>query len=801
MSEKYLDAALSPRERAEDLLAKLSLEEKMGQINCLFPWQEAIDVTPENCPHGIGQVSTLFLRSLETLEEAAAWQKKYQRMVMERSEHHIPAVFHMEGLCGAFLNGATSFPSGIGRGSSFDPELERQIGEIVSRQEAACGITQILAPVLDISRDSRMGRQGETYGEDPALAAAMGAAYVKGIQTGETAGRHAESEAKHFLGFHASLAGIHGASVEMGERQLKEVYAKPFQAAITESSLRGIMPCYCSINGEPVSSSKKFLTDWLRGDMGFDGVVGADYSAVYNVHHAQHVAADTTEAGRMCLEAGLDVEQQNCICYNDGLKELFAAGKADMAVLDRAVLRVLEAKFRMGLFEHPFALEGEELRRVFFREEDRAVTLRSALESMVLLKNNGVLPLKKGLGKIAVVGAQAKNARIFFGGYTHVSMEEGDRASANSMAGLKTGSLEGKEILRVPGTQIQSDETEQFDSVLRLQKPECKSLLEQLRQDFPETEVAYAYGYTVAGDDLSRLEEALEVCKGADVILLTLGGKHGSCSVASMGEGVDGTDINLPVCQETFIKRAAELGIPMVGIHFNGRPVSSDAADLYLDAILEAWNPSEMGAPAISAVLRGEYNPSGRLPVTVARNAGQIPVFYNHAAGSSWHQGESIGFADYVDLPHRPRYYFGYGLSYTTFAYSNLTLDKREAGPEEEIRVCFDLTNTGDREGTEVPQLYLHDVYASCSRPVKELAGFGRITLKSGEKKRVSFLLQVSQAAFVDRDMRWKVEKGEIELMVGSSSEDIWLKDSFTVREDGYVDERTRGFYAKCVEG
>lgn len=796
MSEKYLDPTLSADERAKDLLSKMSLEEKMGQINCLFPWKGTMEQDRKACPHGIGQVSTLVLREMESLEEAVKWQREYQTMIMEQSEHHIPAVFHMEGLCGAFIQGATSFPSGIGRASSFDPDLEEKVAEIVKRQEIACGITQVLAPVLDISRDSRMGRQGETYGEDPTLAAAMGTAYVKGIQNGQVAGRHAESEAKHFLGFHHSLAGIHGANVEIGERQLKEVYAKPFQAAITEANLRGVMPCYCSVNGEPISSSRKFLTEWLRDDMGFDGVVAADYSAISNVYHAQHVTESPTEAGLMSLEAGLDIEQQNQVCYNDEMKELFASGKADMAILDQAVLRILRAKFRMGLFEHPFALDGEELKEVFMKESDKDVTMQSALESMVLLKNDGVLPLKKNLKKIAVIGAQAKNARIFFGGYTHLSMREAVLAVANSIAGIQSGSLEKANYKKVPGTVIQSDETEEFDAILKLQKPDCKSLLEQLKVDLPDAEIVYSYGYSIAGDDLSHIEEALEVCKDADIILMTLGGKHGSCSVASMGEGVDATDINLPVCQDTFIKRAAELGIPMVGIHFNGRPISSDIADQYLNAIIEAWNPSEMGAPAISAVLRGEYNPSGKLPVTVARNAGQIPIFYNHDFGSAWHQGESIGFADYVDMSHQPRYHFGHGLSYTTFEYKNLKLDKKEVTAQDSIIITFDLTNTGNYEGTEVVQLYIQDCYASCIRPVLELVGFGRVNLKPGETKQVTFIMDVTQTAFVDRNMKWKVEKGDVKLMVGSSSNDIRLNDAFRITEDCIIDERTRSFYA-----
>lgn len=794
--EKYLNVNLTPQERAADLLSRLSLEEKMGQVNCLFPRRDNWEELAQQAKYGIGQVSTLNIRKLKSLDEAAAWQRKIQKMVMENSPHHIPAVFHMEGLCGPFIQNSVSLPSGIARGSSWDPELEESLGKIVSRQELSCGITQVLAPVLDISRDSRMGRQSETYGEDPTLAAALGTAYTKGVQEGETAGRKAEAVAKHFLGFHNSQGGIHGANCDIPERLLNEVYGKPFQASISEANLRGIMPCYSSINGEPLSSSHKMLTGLLREEMGFDGVCAADYGAVGNVFHVQKVGESVTEAGLMCMEAGMDVEMQNCVGFNEELKEWFRSGRANMEILDRAVRRILEAKFRMGIFEHPYALENEALQEAFYRKEDEGILLRAALESLILLKNNGVLPFNPNGRKIAVVGCHAQNARCFFGGYTHISMMEAVHAVANSIAGMKAGSVEGREMITVPGTQIQSDETEAFDGVLRQLKPDCPNLLEELSRRIPEAKIRYAYGYPIAGDDLSHIDEALEAVAEADLVIMTLGGKNGSCSVASMGEGVDGTNINLPFCQETFIRRAAELGKPMVGIHFDGRPISSDVADQYLDAILEAWNPAEKGAEAVVKVLIGEYNPGGRLPVSVARCAGQIPIYYNHPNGSAYHQGESIGFKNYVDMPHTPRYYFGHGLSYTTFEYSGLKMDQKSIGPKEQIGIELTIKNTGSRKGDEIIQLYFRDLYASTTRPVKELAGFKRITLEAGEEKRVFFVMKASQTAFLDRTMRWKIEKGEFEIQIGSSSEEIQLCDMFCITEDAWIEGRERGFYA-----
>lgn len=803
MSKAYLDCTLDPKKRAQALLEEMSLEEKVAQLTGVFPFDEEYNNFEEiaaKVPHGIGEVSTLEMRRMETLEEVVAWQRKVQQIVMENSEHHIPAIFHMEGLCGPFIQDSTSFPSGIGRGSSFDPKLEEQIAEIVSRQEAACGITHILAPVLDISRDSRMGRQGETYGEDPALASAMGAAYVRGVQKNETAGRKPESVAKHFLAFHNSNGGIHGAVSDTPPRLLEEIYGKPFQAAIQESKLSGVMPCYCTINGEPASASYGLLTKLLREEMGFDGLCVSDYGAVGNTHGSQHVGETPEEAGLLCLKAGMDIELPNPCGFGEKFQELFREKRADIHLLDQAVLRVLTSKFRMGLFEHPFALQGEELKKVFLCETDREVSLQSAKESLVLLKNNGVLPIKNTVKKIAVIGPHADSARKFFGGYTHMCMMESTYAIANSIAGVSgVKNADPEEITTVPGTNIQSDETEEFDKILKRQKPECKSLLEELKAKLPNVEIQYSYGYYIAGGEDRYYDEALKLVKEADLVLLTLGGKHGTCSMSSMGEGVDGSNINLPKGQDEFIKKAAAFGKPMVGVHFDGRPISSNVADQYLDAILEAWNPSETGAEAVVSVLLGDYNPGGKMPVTTAYHAGQIPIYYNHQYNSCWHQVGSIGFTNYVDLPHTPRYCFGHGLSYTQFSYSNLTLSQKEIEPFGTIEIKVDIENVGTRTGDEVVQLYIGDLYASMARPVKELAGFDRITLQPKEKKTVVFQLKASQMAFLDTDMRWKIEKGSFSVEVGSSSEDIRLKDTYQVIEDGWLEGKNRGFYAQAT--
>ena len=795
--KNYMDTSLTARERAELLLQEMTLDEKIAQLTGVFSVKGRDKEMAAFFKNGIGQISTLGFRMCESIEEASAWQRELQSAVMEASRLHIPAVFHMEGVNGALLQDTTAFPSGVNRGAGFDPALEQEIGEIVSRQEAAFGFTQILAPVLDISRDSRMGRQSEAYGEDPALAAALGAAFTHGIQETGTAGRHPESAAKHFLGFHRGAAGIHGADVEIGESLLREVYAKPFQAAISEAGLRGVMPCYCSINGLPVHASKKILTGLLREEMGFEGVTVSDYGGAENTYTVQGTGESLAEAGYRCLKAGLDVELPMPSTFA-AMKELFIKGEADESILDAAVLRVLEAKFRMGLFENPYALQGTELEDTIHHSHDDEVSFRAAQQSIVLLKNNGVLPLTGEEKTIAVIGPHANNARYYFGGYTHLSMVEAMYAAMNSMAGTGGGGDSSKaEMERVPGTNVQVDETEEFNGVLRKLEPKCRNLLEVLRDELPGAEILYAPGYHKAGADESLFPEALELVRQADVVILTLGGKNGSGSIATMAEGVDGTDINLPACQDAFIREAAKFGKPLIGVHFDGRPVSSDTADEKLDALIEAFTPAKFGAEAVANVLLGKYNPSGKLPLSVARNAGQIPIYYNHPKGSGWHQGPSIGFQDYVDCSHKPRWCFGHGLSYTNFAYGDLVISKPEVVPDETLTVSLSVKNTGSVAGTEIVQLYLRDAHASMTRPCKELQGFARVELQPGEQKTVCFTVAPSQMAFVDEDGKWKIEKGEYEVQLGSSSEDIRLTGSYTVTKNAWIEGRDRGFYAK----
>jgi beta-glucosidase len=801
----YLDASLTPQERADDLLQRMRIEEKMGQICGYMPELGAIDRLVADYPHGVGEVSMLFAGSLPDKEAVAEQVAEIQQQIMKLSEHSIPAMFHFETLTGALMPEATSFPTGIGQASTWNPPLQKEMAEIIRKQIRAVGVAHAFAPVLDISRDSRFGRQGETYGEDPALASAMGTAYVAGLQNDGDLKDGVLACAKHFLGYHGTQGGIHAAATNIPKRELREIYAKPFQAAMTEAQMKSIMNSYSSIDSEPIAGSRTFLTELLREEMGFAGLLVSDYTSIQELYTRHKVSESKTDAGERSLKAGMDVELPSRSCYNEELMRRIQEDHIEMEHLDRAVRNVLVAKFEAGLFENPFPLAKNVRKEIFTDSKNEQVGTEMARQSLVLLKNNGILPLNRNKRKIAVIGHHAASLRSIFGAYSFVSLTEALFVE-NTMAGVdfeKISNVSKDEFdqdrghYTYPGTKVRVEPTAVEEHVKKYY-PSTNHLLEQIKLDCPEAEVTYSYGYAYAGNDTSLHEAALATAVEADLVILTLGGKFGWGTSCSTGEGVDAVSINLPECQENFIRKLAALKKPTVAIHFDGRPISSDMADQHIDAIIEAWNPGQFAAKAITDVLFGVYNPSGRLPVSVAYHTGQIPVYYNHVNGSSYDVGTDSAFTSYVDCPREPRYYFGHGLSYTTFAYSNLRIGKEAYEPNESLTVYVDVTNTGDVAGEEVVQMYVSDPLASMVRPVKELAGFAKVPLQPKEKKTVEFTMELSQFAFLDTDMRWKVESGEMEVMVGASSHDIREKGAFRINSDLFVDGKTRGFYAEA---
>lgn len=791
--EIYKNSALSPKERARDLLDRMDLDEKFSQIQCYNAIDTFMGKTVEKeFPYGVGQVSALIATMLDSADSVSGLIARLQKQIMAAGKHHIPAVFHIEALTGVLVTPATSFPCGLGQAATWDPAQQQKMAACIGRQGRAMGISQALAPVFDICRDPRFGRMGETYGEDPTLAAAMGTAYVKGLQQ-----NHQMSAcSKHFLGFMAGQGGIHTAAAYIPPRELREMYAKPFQAAITEGGLDSVMNSYAALDGQAPAGSKTILRDLLREEMGFEGVTVSDYSAVEQLESVYHLAESKTEAGRLALEAGMDQELPSAVAYNDELKEQIRRGEVSEALLDEAVLRILTMKFKQGLFEQP--LPDAEAAAIV-TPEDTALSRQITRDSIVLLKNNGILPLKSDCKKVAVIGWHGASTRALFGGYSAMAMKENTLGVQMSMAGISSDEDAPAGVHTqntYPGSTVQM-ENPGVEPMVRKCYPGIKSLWEALQEACPDKEFVYAEGYPYAGNDVSGHEAALRAAQDADLVICTLGGHYGWNASCTSGEGIDAAHIGLPACQESFLHKLAALDKSVVGIHFDGRPLSSDAADQVCGALLEAWAPGAWGGAALAEILAGKINPSGKLPCTVPLHEGQISVYYNHPRNACYSRHDGIPHNAYVDMPHMPRYCFGHGLSYTTFAYGPLTLDKTRLTGVETLTAELTVTNTGDRAGTETVQFYVQDKVASVVRPVQELVGFAKVTLAPGETRTVCLTLPMSQLAFLDADMRWKVEHGSVTLQAGASCLDIRREETFTITADAYPDGKTRGFVAK----
>lgn len=592
------------------------------------------------------------------------------------------------------------------------------------------------------------------------------------------------------------LMKLYTAQAVVSPRELREVYAKPFQAAITDGKLDSVMNSYAAIDGQVPAGSKAILRDLLRSEMGFNGVTVSDYSAVEQLESIYHLAESPADAGRLALEAGMDQELPTIAAYNDELKENIRSGVVQESLLDEAVLRILTMKFRLGLFENPFPAENVQAE---ITPADTALNRKIAQESMILLKNDGVLPLAKSVKKVAVIGWHADSVRALFGGYSALAMKENTLGVKMSMAGIQADAdspaAENAVQKTYPGSEVVM-ENPGVEPLARRCYPDAYSMLGALRLAAPHTEFLYAQGYPYAGNEESGHDAALQIAKDADLVICTLGGHYGWNASCTTGEGIDAMHIGLPVCQERFLEKLESLHKPVVGVHFDGHPISSDTADRVCNAILEAWAPGAQGGEAIAALLTGTANPCGKLPCTVARHEGQIPVYYNHPTNTCYSMTGGTPKNAYIDGAHTPRYCFGHGLSYTKYEYDTLRLEKDAIQADGVLKGQLHVRNAGNKAGTEIVQFYVHDVAASMVRPVKELVGFAKVNLQPGEEKTVCLSLPMSQLAFLDADMRWKVEHGKVELMVGASSEDIRGKAEFMIVGDAYPDGKNRSFVA-----
>jgi len=781
----------------DDLLARMSLEQKVAQLQCTILVAGHQETGLKAFPNGVGALGSISAGSDASGD--ATFYTELQADVAERTGVSIPPLMHGEAVSGWTGPGGTVFPSAIGLGATWNPDTVQKMTDIVRKQMMAVGVRQALSPVMDVARDPRWGRVGETYGEDPTLCAAMSVAFVKGLQTDDLRNGVAAT-GKHFLGFGFSEGGLNMTSNPISPRELREVYAKPFQAAITEGGLAAMMNSYGTIDGELIIASKHILTDLLRDEMGFGGVVVSDYMSI-NLAVDLNVVEDAVAGGIAALVAGLDVELPTPFGFGQGLVDAVRAGTLDEAVVDRAVRRWLTTKAQLGLFERSGA-HLELLDEAYDPAAARAHSLTAAREATVLLKNEGVLPLRPDIAKIAVIGPHGDSIRLFFGCYTGpASIDLAMSGTMSEMAGM----LDLPELMEnydlpplsplYPGSDVRSEPPLVEQTLRGIYGGSTPTIVEAIAEKAPNAEITYEKGCDVAGDDRNRFDAAVEAARAADVVVLALGGKYGWGSSSTSGEGIDTANVGLPGVQEELAAHIAATGTPTVLVHMDSKPLGSAAVADRFPAVLEYWFPGESGGRALADVLFGDHNPAGRLPMTAVRHAGQIPIYAAHRRSNGVSSTGTMIMNRYVDDTKEPLFPFGAGLSYTTFEYSDLTVTP-SVSADDIVEVSVVVRNTGSIDGEEVVQVYVRDEIASMVRPVQELAGFRRVAIPAGSATTVHFAMRTDQFAFLDVDMQWLVEAGTMTVNVGASSSDIRATGSFTITETTVIDGKTRGFFA-----
>jgi beta-xylosidase len=762
----WRDPSRPTAERAADLLAKMTFAEKVAQLSSIWlsgptglgnsngdgsadgeepgnvaPMQgeftEEMPPFPELIRDGLGQLTRVFGTQPLAVTEGMRMLADLQCKITGASRFGIPAIAHEECLTGVAAWTATIFPTPLAWGASFDPPLVEAMAAAIGGSMRALGVHQGLAPVLDVARDPRWGRVEETIGEDPYLVGLIGTAYVRGLQS---AGVHATL--KHFAGYSASRAGRNMAPVSMGRREFTDVMLPPFEMALREGGARCVMHSYADVDGVPPAADRALLTGLLRDEFGFEGVVVADYYGISFLETLHGVAGSPAEAARLALSAGVDVELPNVRCYGAPLADAVMAGRVPEQLIDLAAGRVLRQKIDLGLLD-PGGSNGSgghpepDLDPPSHRELAAAL----AQESIVLLANGrGTLPLPPA-ARIAVVGPLAADPLAYFGAYTfprHVGH-------------------------RHPGTDIGVHVT---------------TVLDALREELPQAHLEHAAGCEVESSDSSGLAAAADCARAADVAVAVLGDEAGLFGRGSVGEGNDAGELSLPGIQADLLAELVATGTPVVLVLVSGRPYDLGPVAGQLAAVVQTFFPGQEGGGAIAGVLSGRVVPSGKLPIQVPAGGGQ-PAGYLHAplAGQS-----EVSSADPT-----PLFPFGHGLSYTTFEFSGLSVMAAGEVPtgrtaaaaaiatDGTAEIGCTVRNTGEREGTEVVQLYLHDPVAQVARPVRYLAGFGRVTLAPGEARRVVFVLHADRTAFCGLSGARVVEPGEIEVAVGSSSADLRL--------------------------
>jgi beta-glucosidase len=632
-----------------------------------------------------------------------------------------------EGTHGFMAPGATVFPEGLALGATWNMNLVRNIYSAAAREARAVGVHQLFTLVIEPNRDPRHGRNEQTFSEDPYLCSRVAIAIVEGAQ-GENLSANDKVIAGlcHFPGQTQGLNGVNRGFMEISERTLREVFLPPWIAGIKKAGALGVMATHPSINGIPNHSSEKHLTKILREELGFKGNVLSEGSNTGTLIY-ERVVATEKEAGPLVLKAGVDVNITFESGYMKDMIENVHEGKVSMELVDRAVRRILRIKFLLGLFENHY-VDVERAVKVVHNEEHQELAIQASREGIVLLKNeNNLLPLKKNIKSIAVIGPNADDGLNQLGDYIPKAILH---KSITILDGIKSKVSSG-------------------------------------------TKIIYVKGCNVLDTKLNEILKARSAAAKADVAIVVVGEDE-----RTDGESDDSVDLELTGLQEELVKAVYETGTPTIVVLMSGRPLTIRWIAEKVPAIVESWMCGEKGGQAIAEVLFGDYNPSGRLPITFPRHVGQMPFYYNYKPSKLMRMQRA-----YVTMPLTPLFEFGYGLSYTKFEYSNLQITPLEIGPAGEVDVSVDVKNIGDRKGEEVVQLYIDDVISSVVTPVIELKGFEKIALNPGEKKTVTFKLTTEHLALLNRYLEWVVEPGTFDVMVGSSSKDIRLKGSFEVKD------------------
>lgn len=724
-----LELAAGPRvsERVRDLLSRMTLEEKLAQIVGFWEKSEGEAVAPlqgefeaprgldDSIQDGLGHLTRVYGTRPVAAAERAAWLWEKQRWFVNETRLGIPALVHEECLTGLSAWGAATFPTPLAWGASFDADLVTRMGEIIGGSMRELGIHQGLAPVLDVIRDPRWGRVDECISEDPYLVGTLGTSYVRGLQS---SGVHATL--KHFVGYSASQSGRNFAPVHAGPRELADVLLVPFEMGVVDGGVRSVMHSYAEIDGVPVAADPTLLTDLLRERWGFDGTVVADYFGVAFLQLLHHVAADLGEAAGQALAAGVDIELPTGDAYLAPLAEAVRAGRVDEALVDRAVLRALAQKEALGLLDATFE-DAPPTDVDLDSPAHREIAALLAERSLVLLSNDGTLPLAPD-ARVAVIGPNADRTAALFGCYSflnHVLAHHPDAA-----VGI-----------------------------------ESPTVLEALSREHGG-EVSATPGCAVDDDDTSGFEAAVAAASAADVAVLVVGDHAALFGRGTVGEGCDRDDLELPGVQRQLVEAVLATGTPVVLVMLTGRPYAVDWALGRCAAAVQAFFPGEEGGNAIAGVLTGRVNPSGHLPVSLPRSAGAQPYTYLHPALG--------GDGDVTNLSTVPTLPFGHGLSYTTFTRSDLRVAPG-ASTSGGLTVTVTVTNTGERDGADVVQVYGRDVVASVTRPVAQLLGYHRVELAAGESVEVELAIPAARLAFTDRSGRRVVEPGALEVWVGPS--------------------------------